>query len=207
MPLPPVLALRRMSDPAPEVPQGADRDPAAWADLMRRAQDGDGAAYRRLLAAVAPLLRSMAARWSSHPHDIEDAVQDILLTVHTIRHTYDPARPFKPWLAAVAHHRLVDRLRGRKRRLARETPLGPEHETFPAPETNVTMGTADGATLRAALASLPPGQRQAIELMKLREMSLKEAATTTGLSVASLKVATHRGLAKLRHLLGEKAST
>jgi len=29
----------------------------------------------------------------------EDAVQDVLLAIHEKRHTYDPARPFGPWLA------------------------------------------------------------------------------------------------------------
>ncbi|WP_365970273.1 sigma factor-like helix-turn-helix DNA-binding protein [Mesorhizobium sp.] len=48
---------------------------------------------------------------------------------------------------------------------------------------------------------LPTGQRQAIELLKLREMSLKEAASFTGMSIAALKVATHRGMTALRMLL------
>jgi RNA polymerase sigma-70 factor (ECF subfamily) len=52
-----------------------------------------------------------------------------------------------------------------------------------------------------AINQLPIGQRQAIELLKLREMSLKEAAATTGMSIAALKVATHRALKALRKLL------
>jgi RNA polymerase sigma-70 factor (ECF subfamily) len=33
----------------------------------------------------------MAARRFEEPSDAEDAVQDVLLTVHAVRHTYDPA--------------------------------------------------------------------------------------------------------------------
>lgn len=51
-----------------------------WAILMARAQDGDGAAYRRLLQEITPYLRSLAARRHRSADDIEDAVQDILLT-------------------------------------------------------------------------------------------------------------------------------
>jgi hypothetical protein len=58
-----------------------------WAGLMARAQEGDAAAYRHLLAAIAPYLRALAARYHRVPQDMEDSVQDILLTVHAIRHT------------------------------------------------------------------------------------------------------------------------
>lgn len=91
---------------APQEPQRRDslsRDPAEWSELMARAQDGDGAAYRCLLLGVTPYVRAIASRAHSSPSDAEDTVQDILMTLHSIRHTYDRARPFKPWLASIAH--------------------------------------------------------------------------------------------------------
>jgi len=51
---------------------------------------------------------------------------------------------------------------------------------------------------------LPPGQRQALELLKLKEMSLKEASAATGLSITALKVATHRALKSLRLVMQGK---
>ena len=57
------------------------------------------------------------------------------------------------------------------------------------------------AALHEAIENLPPDQRQAIKLLKLKEMSLKEAARASGRSVAALKVATHRAIANLRKLL------
>lgn len=54
------------------------------------------------------------------------------------------------------------------------------------------------------MADLPTGQRQAIELVKLREMSLKEAAAVSGKSVGALKLAVHRGIGALRKALGAK---
>lgn len=173
-----------------------------WSILMARAQGGDAVAYRRLLEQVAPYLRSLAYPRSRDPADVEDAVQDVLLTIHVIRHTYDPTRPFGPWLLAIADRRLIDRRRRQGRRSAREVPLEAEHESMPAEPTGYLDDATDGRDLRNAVGRLPPGQRQAIDLLKLREMSLKEAATSTGLSVAALKVATHRAVANLRKLLG-----
>jgi RNA polymerase sigma-70 factor (ECF subfamily) len=56
--------------------------------------------------------------------------------------------------------------------------------------------------LEQALRTLPASQRRAIELLKLQEMSLKEASAATGTSVTALKVATHRAIVSLRRILG-----
>ena len=91
-----------------------------WSILMARAQSGDRDAYRRLLEEITPYLRAHAARRHRDTGDAEDAVQDILLTLHAVRHTYDPNRPFGPWLLAIANHRLIDRLRRQRRQRSRE---------------------------------------------------------------------------------------
>jgi RNA polymerase sigma factor (sigma-70 family) len=179
-----------------------------WSICMARAQTGDRQAYRRLLEEIAPYIRSIAVRYVQDRSDIEDAVQDVLLTVHAIRNTYDPMRPFGPWLVAIARRRIIDGLRRRSRAAAREVPLDPDDETFAAPESNFHEAASEGRALREALRELPAGQREAIRMVKLEEMSLKEAAAASGTSVAALKVATHRGLKNLRRLLGKKdAST
>ncbi len=172
-----------------------------WSALMCRAQDGDGAAYAALLGEVVPWLRALAWKAGTQPDDIEDAVQDILLTLHDVRHTFDPARPFAPWLQAIARHRLIDRLRRQGRRQAREIPIEEEHETFPAPETNSHEVAGDARRLQAAVAALPEGQRQAVELLRMKELSLKEAAARSGQSETALKVALHRAIKRLRSLL------
>ena len=62
------------------------------------------------LAAVVPLLR----RWFRQkvaPADLDDLVQDTVMAVHRRRASWDPARPFLPWLAAIARYRWVDGLR------------------------------------------------------------------------------------------------
>jgi RNA polymerase sigma-70 factor (ECF subfamily) len=171
---------------------------------MARAQDGDRQAYRLLLEDMTPYLRVLALRCFKKQSDIEDAVQDILLTVHAVRRTYDPDRPFGPWLVAIANRRIIDRLRRETRARFREIALTAAHETFsPAPAIPQLdfADPAQAADLQAAIENLPPDQRQAINLLKLKEMSLKEAAAATGRSVAALKVATHRAIKGLRKLL------
>ena len=175
-----------------------------WSIYMARAQAGDRDAYRRLLENLTPYLRSIAARHFQNSGDIEDTVQEVLLTVHAIRHTYDPARPFGPWLVAIANRRVVDGLRRQGRSRAREVVLETGHETFAVPQANLAEAASDGRVLRDAVEHLPPGQRDAIRMLKLQEMSLKEAAAASGMSVAALKVATHRALKNLRKMFGRQ---
>jgi RNA polymerase sigma factor (sigma-70 family) len=175
------------------------------ARLMRSAQGGDRSAYAALLGDVAPLVRQTVRRRFGflQPQDVEDLVQDVLLSVHAARATYDPARPFLPWLMAIARNRMADGARRYARRAANEAVSDRLPETFPAEKANMLLDRyGDAEALAQAMADLPPGQRQAIELLKLREMSLKEASAVSGTSVGALKVAVHRGIAALRKALG-----
>ena len=189
-----------MARPEPAPTRLRATDPTDWSSLMIGAQAGDTAAYRRLLDGVTPLLRAVARRSLRKAADVEDAVQDILLTVHTVRHTYDPARPFRPWLLGIAQHRIVDRLRARGRIAAREVPLVVDHEAVA--DDSLATNAADYCALHGSLAALPHRQREALTLLKLQEMSLVEASAASGRSIGALKVATHRDQQALRRLLG-----
>ena len=166
---------------------------------MRAAQDGDRAAYERLLREVIPLVRSLARRYGRVAADIEEMVQDTLLTLHRVRHTYDPARPFTPWLAAISSRRAIDTMRRRSRVGRYETPDGELAETFAdAASNNELDGLYAAEEVAGLLEGLPARQREAIEMLKLRELSLAQAAQLSGQSTGALKVNVHRALKALR---------
>ena len=174
---------------------------------MRAAQDGDGNAYQRLLAEVTPLLRRAIHRQRGflQPSDIEDIVQDTLVSLHTVRATYDPDRPFVPWLMAIARNRVVDAARRYGRLTVNEISVAEYPETFSDEPTNkIDESYGDQEGLKEAISHLPPGQRRAVEMLKLREMSLKEASAASGMGVAALKVAVHRGMKALRKALNNE---
>jgi RNA polymerase sigma-70 factor (ECF subfamily) len=183
--------------------QSAETD-RRLADLMRSAQQGDRAAYERLLRDVTPLVRrAVRGRCPSlAPVDVEDVVQDVLLSLHVVRATYDPTRRFLPWLMAIAHHRTVDGTRRHARRSAHETAVEHLPETFADDGSNTIEGAyGDPEALRSAVKALPQGQRTAVEMLKFRELSLKEASAASGTSVGALKVAVHRAIKTLRQAL------
>jgi RNA polymerase sigma-70 factor (ECF subfamily) len=172
--------------------------------LMARAQQGDSTAYVTLLRAITPRIRQLvrARRGFLGDSVVEDVVQEVLLSVHAVRVTYDPARPLMPWLSAIVRHRLADAGRRHVRQQAREIGVDDLDVTFQAPATNSREETfGDPDALAQAIQALPRGQRQAVELLKLRELSLKEASALTGMSIGALKIATHRAITSLRRAL------
>ena len=169
---------------------------------MAAAQDGNRRAYETLLRDTLPYIRTVVRSLHAAPDRVEEVVQEVLLTVHRVRHTYDPARPFRPWLAAIARRRAIDALRRRRRTEAHEVFNAAADETIAAPEANRQQerpATAD--RLSAAVADLPAQQREAVRLLKLRGLSLAEASAESGTSIAALKVNVHRAIKTLRKRL------
>ena len=182
---------------------------ADWSRWMRQAQAGDGVAYQRLLQAVVPYLATIARGLLARPDAVDDAIQDILLIVHGVRHTYEPGRPFKPWLGTIATRRCIDVLRRRARRIEHEVladePFDRVDDATAGPEEAATRGQA-ARDVRTAVAQLSPRQQQAIELVHLKDLSFNEASVESRQSVSALKVACHRALKSLKHALGKGES-
>jgi len=172
--------------------------------LMQAGQSGDGAAYRTLLDEVARLMRRHVRRRAPYlsTEDVEDLVQDILLSLHLARASFDPARPFLPWIVTIARNRIADHARRFGRRTALDLEIGLQTETFDAAETNTHADkVVDFLAVRGALSGLSPSERDAVRLLRLRQLTLAEASAESGTSVAALKVAMHRATKRLRSLL------
>jgi RNA polymerase sigma-70 factor (ECF subfamily) len=168
-----------------------------WGRLMVAAQDGNGGAYKRLLAELSLWLRRYFAR-RLPPAEIDDAVQETLLSVHRNRHTYDPKYPLLAWLGAIAKRKWIDQLRILEHRSAdmlTDTIATPDHEA----------AVIGASVLTSLLGELRPAQARVIQLVKLDGYSLAEASVQTGQSVAAVKVNIHRGIARLRALIMKNA--
>ncbi|HTK13968.1 MAG TPA: sigma-70 family RNA polymerase sigma factor [Xanthobacteraceae bacterium] len=174
-----------------------------WSGLMSAAQAGDRASYERLLRECAPLVRRVVSRQGVRGDRVEDVVQDVFLTVHRARLTYDPTRSFTAWLCIIAQRRAIDALRSSGRQASREvfSPVHYENHTAAAPEHDAHID-AGSHKLRDLVEQLPPGQREAVETLALRQLSLDEASGVTGKTTGALKVNMHRALKTLRSRFG-----
>jgi RNA polymerase sigma factor (sigma-70 family) len=135
---------------------------------MALAQAGDHEAYRALLEDLTSSLHAFLQRRLFDPEEVADVLQDILMTLHRARHTYDPARPFEPWIFAIARHVLVDHARRRNRRLRVEVLADVD-----LPEVAASEPAGSDDPLVEALEQLPRGQREAFTMLKLEGCRLR----------------------------------
>jgi RNA polymerase sigma-70 factor (ECF subfamily) len=150
--------------------------------------------YSRLIYMIA--LRIVGDRESA-----EEVMQDVFQAVWQSAGSFQPSGNFSAWLIGIARHRAIDATRSRRHRArAREELLDDQRITIHggAAEADVLMLRA---VVRAALAELPPSQRQAIELGYYGGLTQNEIAAQIGEPVGTVKSRMRLGLIKLREIL------
>lgn len=172
---------------------------AELSQLMGKANDGDGSAYEQLLMRVLPFLRNFVNRRVSQMNGGEDVVQEILLSIHKARHTFETDKPFMPWMLAIAQYRLADHWRRNGRISARE--ISDEDLVNAAPADIAFAWDGGNRNLEALLSSLNGRQKEVVTLLKVEGLSIKEAAVRLGMSESALKVAAHRAYKVLKESL------
>jgi RNA polymerase sigma-70 factor (ECF subfamily) len=171
---------------------------------MAAAQGGDRAAYNFVLRECVPIVRRIARAQGADAGFLDDVVQDVLITLHGARAAFDPDRSFVAWLTAITQRRTIDILRKRSRRSVREVYAPLAAEVHPAPEDPEADAAraSEARELRALVATLPEGQREAVNALALEENSLDDASKSTGRTKTALKVNLHRAIKTLRARLG-----
>jgi RNA polymerase sigma-70 factor (ECF subfamily) len=173
-----------------------------WAEAMRAERRGEAVAYERMLKEVAMALRRSLAprlvRVGLGAHEAEDLVQEILIGLHGKRNTWDPARPFLPWLHAIARYKLIDFTRHRRRETRRRVDLPLEDwleiVESPADEANRSTWEVD-----RHLAVLPVSQRKIVRAIAVEGASVRNVARDLATSEGAVRMTLHRAI---RRLLG-----
>jgi RNA polymerase sigma-70 factor, ECF subfamily len=177
------------------------------AALMHDAQDGDEQAYVELLILLTDVTRRYVyLKLGAIVPWADDVVQETLISVHAARHTYDAHRPFAPWYYAIARNRLIDvwRREGRVSRREMAVDAVPDVVTWTDADDDA-RAVVDMQAVQAALASLPPRQREVVTALKLRDESVRDVANRMQMSQSAVKVTAHRGYRALKRLLGVDA--
>ncbi len=177
----------------------ASADAERWQRLMAEAQTGNQASYRQLLTEIAPFIQRMLMKSLSRKDQAEDITQEVLLSVHKAMSTYDPERPFVPWLMAILNFRRTDYLRSH---YAARDNLSAPIEELDLQDVTFSGHQGEYKDIEKALTALAPKQREVFDLVKMKGYSAKEVADKTGMSISAVKVSVHRSLQKLKEKLG-----
>ena len=169
-----------------------------WAVLLRAANAGDGRAYAQFLRAVTPVIRGIVrARGHSFPVDQhEDIVQDILFGLHRKRHTWRQDHPVRPWIYAIARHKIIDAFR--RRGLAVHLPIDDFTDLLEAVSDTSTLAARDDRReVDRLIDTLDARSAEIVRAVALRQESHAEVSARFGLTEGNLRVTLHRAMKRL----------
>lgn len=171
---------------------------ADLAALFRAGLDGDSASYNRFLHGITPILRRVVGR-KLPIADVEDTVQEILISIHKARHTYDGARPLMPWIYAIAQFRITDALR--------KAYAGSRNECVDIDDlaevlADVTEQGDATESVEGMLQHVAKREQKILTMMHVEGYTAKETGDRLGMKESAVKVAAHRAIKRIREKLG-----
>lgn len=176
-----------------------DPSPDAFADLIDRiARHGDRAAFVTLFDHYAPRVKGYLGRLGLEPGRAEDLTQDVMVAVWRKAASFDRRKASaSTWIYRIARNRRIDLFR--RERTATLDPDEPQltPDALPLPDALLAAGQ-QGALVAAALAELPPEQREMVRAAFYEDLSHSEIAERTGLALGTVKSRLRLAFEKLR---------
>ncbi len=166
-----------------------DEEVTAW---IARARAGDREAINKVIEAHQNAVFNLCYRMLGDAGEAEDVAQETFLRMYTRMGSYDPERPFKTWLLAIASHACIDRLRQRRVAwLSLDEPLPADDapavsDQAPGPEEMAVRRERE-RQVQGMLARLAPDDRSVLVLRYWYDLSYEEIAEATKTSVSAVK--------------------
>lgn len=172
-----------------------------WQEYAIAAQKGDKRAYAKLLGEISPYIKNAIIKSLANQDAAEDIAQEVLISVHKSLATYQPDKPFKPWLSAIINFRRTDYLRKYYSQREDKKAVTDDNPEYLA--ANVTNPTHAGELkdIETALDTLPEQQSRVFKMIKIQGYSAKEVANELDMTESAVKVSAHRTMKKLQGFL------
>ncbi len=190
-------------DRAPAKGERAARSETSEAELakaMAEYQLGNMEAFETVYSTLGGGLRAYLGTLARDRVLADDLLQETFLQLHRVRHTYQPPRPVKPWVYAIARNVFLMQRRSATRRSRHESVADDALPEVPVPPEMEALGDRDA--IRVALERISEGRREPLVLHHILGMSFKEIGAVLGISEGAAKVRAHRALVELREALG-----
>ncbi len=171
-------------------------------ELMRQLASGRPEALGPLHTRYAPRIFGLAAQTLDRA-SAEEIVQEVFLVVWRKASSFDPERgPFRAWVLRIAHLRVLNELRRKRRRPAIASPPIDQNAAIlpdPGPEpSEVAWREHRRSVVQAAVEVLPPPQRQALSLAFLDDLTHEQVASFLNLPLGTAKSRIRAGMQSLR---------
>ena len=176
-----------------------------WAMLVQAIAAGDQLALHALYERTHRIVFTLIMRITANRESAEELTIDVFHDIWRRASRYDAANgTVLGWIMNQARSRAIDRLRFESRQKRSHGGDEPLAEVAADPR-DVLEQREQGALLRAALATLTPDERQAIEVTFFAGLTHAEAAARLDQPLGTIKTRIRSGLHKLRQRLAAEA--
>lgn len=158
---------------------------------------GDSTAYAAFLSQLSPILRRIIGR-KIPVSDVEDVLQEVLISIHKARHTYDGNRPLMPWIMAIASFRISDHLRKSYSQMRHKSVDIADYENLLAA---VTETSSENESFSEMLHGVAEREKKILSMMHVEGYTAKQVGLHLGMGESAVKVAAHRAIKKIRERL------
>jgi len=171
--------------------------------LVHEILAGDAEAYAILVKRYQKPIFNLMLRMTSCDEDAMDLTQETFVRAYEKLEQFKPCSPFFPWLYTIGMNLARDFQR--KVRASRTAMESLSRDMDPLSDSAESLsGRLDADQVSQMLRKLPPDYRESLMLRFHEGLSVNELASALDISVSGAKMRIHRGLLKLRELLGEK---
>ena len=171
--------------------------------LMAGIKNRNDAALATLYRRHTPLLRTIIARVVNNDTDVDDLLQEVFVEIWNRVDSYDEVKgKALGWIVTLARRRAIDRVRrkqaySRAEERLRESTLVAAEAMHPSTDSEAMNGdTAE--IFQRILTTLPPKQREAVQLAYYSGLSQRDIARRTGIPLGTIKTRLELAIRKLR---------
>jgi RNA polymerase sigma-70 factor (ECF subfamily) len=194
---------RRWSVPAPSICQIGGRVDPDLTILIASVANGDQAAFASLYDALSPTIFGVVRRVLRDGSQAEEVTQEVFVEIWKQATRFDAERgSVRPWAVTIAHRRAVDRVRSEQSHRDRQVSVAAASVEASASPEDDAVEAEDRQRARAAMATLPSAQREALELAFYDGLTHVQISEHLGVALGTVKTRIRDGLIRLRTSMG-----
>jgi RNA polymerase sigma-70 factor, ECF subfamily len=164
---------------------------------------GDQSAFASLYDVLAPSIYGVVRRVLRDPSQTDEVTQEVFVEIWRQATRFDATRgSVRTWALTIAHRRAVDRVRSEQSHRDRQTVAGAAAVVAPSTPEDDAIDTDDRRRAREAMATLPPAQREALELAFYDGLTHVQIADRLDVALGTVKTRIRDGLIRLRTAMG-----
>lgn len=171
------------------------------ADLIRRARDGDAAAYEQLVRQHQEAVFRLAYLFLGSADDADDTAQEVFIRAHRALDRFDESRPLRPWLMAITANAARNRRRSLRRAAAALRRLVVPEASPGASSAAEAERALEAQALWQAVRRLSAADQEVIYLRYFLELPVSEAAQAMNVEAGTVKSRLSRALGRLRDVI------